>query len=542
MFNRYRSPFAGARLVAAALLVFSLAQGAALAQTPIYLATIGGPGTAVGQFDYPAGVAIDGTTGDIYVADARNNRIQKFDSDGRFLLAWGTLGWGPTAGDGAFNGPVGVALDSSGNVYVTDSGNNRVQKFTNTGTHMATWKPTDYNGLWIPAGIDLDAAGNVYVADSNNHRIVKFNSLGQMTPFAFYGDALRLNFPNGVAVDRRTGDVFVSDTENARVVKYDQFGRFVHAWGSLGSANGQFRNARALTVDAAGDVYVADTMNSRVQKFNSDGTFLIRIGSYGFGADQLMFPSGVAVSTTGNIYVSDSFHNRVQVFGIPPDADGDGVLGSVDNCPDVSNTDQANFDGDSLGDACDPDKDNDSAADTADNCLLLANPDQADADGDGAGDACDADDDNDTVLDGIDNCATVANASQVNTDGDGLGDACDPDDDNDGIGDVGDLCPLVAAPEGLDINADGCRDGVSLGITAVQAFLPSEPGYQSGLVTAMVAPLQAAQAALDRGNPITARHQLKAFIRQVEAQRGKALAGWQADILVTFANSLIGSL
>ncbi len=92
------------------------------------------------------------------------------------------------------------------------------------------------------------------------------------------------------------------------------------------------------------------------------------------------------------------------VEGNDTDADGDGVPDNTDNCPGLANTDQANHDGDTLGDACDPDDDNDGVADGSDNCPLVANQTQADTDNDGQGDACDSDDDNDGIADGSDNC------------------------------------------------------------------------------------------------------------------------------------------
>jgi hypothetical protein len=129
-----------------------------------------------------------------------------------------------------------------------------------------------------------------------------------------------------------------------------------------------------------------------------------------------------------------------------------------DNCPLVSNADQLNTDGDSLGDACDPDDDNDGVDDSTDNCPILANANQADNDGDGVGDACDADDDNDGVADAGDNCQFVANADQVNTDGDSQGNACDDDDDDDTIADSADNCSLVVNTDQANFDGDELGD------------------------------------------------------------------------------------
>ena len=130
------------------------------------------------------------------------------------------------------------------------------------------------------------------------------------------------------------------------------------------------------------------------------------------------------------------------------DADGDGVLDPVDNCPAIANTNQTDTDNDDEGDACDTDDDNDEVLDGADNCPLISNPDQEDVDSDGKGDACDSSNDSDTDSDGIgdllDNCPAVANSDQANNDNDASGDVCDTDDDNDAVLDNADNCPLIA--------------------------------------------------------------------------------------------------
>ena len=110
------------------------------------------------------------------MADTANNRVQKFTSTGTFVTSWGSYG----SGNGQFYNPYGIAVGSDGYIYVTDTNNNRIQKFTNTGTFVTTWG-TYGNGsgqFYYPYGIAVGSDGYVYVADSNNNRIQKFTNTG----------------------------------------------------------------------------------------------------------------------------------------------------------------------------------------------------------------------------------------------------------------------------------------------------------------------------------------------------------------------------
>lgn len=176
--------------------------------------------------------------------------------------------------------------------------------------------------------------------------------------------------------------------------------------------------------------------------------------------------------------------DRQECYGIY-DRDGDGIVDEQDNCPDVPNPDQADLDGDGVGDACDDDIDGDGIPNDQDNCPRVYNPDQADTDGDGVGDACTDDRDGDGIPDAEDNCPDTPNPDQADLDGDGVGDACDDDMDGDGIPNVKDNCPRVPNPEQADLDGDGvgdaCDDDIDGdGFANDVDRCPREPGPDQG--------------------------------------------------------------
>lgn len=265
-----------------------------------------------GMFETPYGVAADGS-GNVYVADTFNDRIQKFDAGGTFVTAWGSEG----SGNGEFAEPQGVAADAGGNVYVADTHNHRVQKFDASGRFVTAWgSQGDGNGQFsFPGGIAVDGGGNVYVADTFNHRIQKFDSSGAfLAVLGSYGtENGQFSGPMGVAVDGG-GNVYVADRNNQRIQKLDANGAFATAWGNYGSGYGEFSGPSGVAVDGNGNVYVADWGNSRIQKFDANGTFVTAWGINGNGSGELSYPIGVAADGSGNVYVTDTDNHRIQKF------------------------------------------------------------------------------------------------------------------------------------------------------------------------------------------------------------------------------------
>jgi hypothetical protein len=313
----------------------------------------GSYGSGDSQFNEPRSVAVD-SNGYVYVADTINHRIQKFDSFGGFLGWWGlddmgVTGWhGPAtgrtgsrgSGNGQFDDPWGVCVDSNDNIYVADKDNHRIQKFDSTGTHLATLGSYGSgNGQFNrPRGVAVDSVGNIYVADTNNHRIQKLNSFGgfilKWGSFGFSGAGV-FWFAGDVAVDSG-GNVYVADSFNDRIQKFNSNGIHLATLGSYGSGDDQFNTPWGVGVDSDDNMYVADTSNNRIKKYNSLGVFLgwwgydysgftgwhppgtLEIGRIGIFDGQFFFPSDMAVDSDGTIFVADSFMDRIQKIDLVP--------------------------------------------------------------------------------------------------------------------------------------------------------------------------------------------------------------------------------
>jgi len=285
-------------------------------------------GSEPGQLNAPRGLAV-AADGSIYVADSRNNRIQHFSEDGALLHQWGgftDISQGGGA-DGLFYEPWGVAVGPDGSVYVTDTWNHRVQKFTADGQFITKWgffgTAESPDAFWGPRGIAVDAQGRVYVADTGNKRIAIFTGDGQpVTQFGGQGyDAGLFDEPVGVAVDAE-GLVYVTDTWNQRIQVFspspsgDLFVPLsmwdVSAWYGQSLDNKPF-----IVVSGDGNVFVNDPEGYRILQFKADGTFVRTWGDPGSGMQGFGMPAGVALDEAGRLWVTDAINNAVMRFTLP---------------------------------------------------------------------------------------------------------------------------------------------------------------------------------------------------------------------------------
>src|SRR5262249_17519582 len=209
-----------------------------------------------------------------------NNRVQKFTPAGVFLAAVGSGG----SGNGQFSGPRGVAVSSSGTLYVADAGNNRVQEWAagEPPTFATSFTPGNIEGSFRePNAVALDPSGNIWVADSGHNRVLEFNSKREyVRQFGSEGSGEGQFKGIGGIATNSSADVYVSDRSD-RVQEFSPTGAFLRKWGSPGSGNGQFLDPTGIAVDSTGNVWVLDTLNYRVQEFSASGAYLSQFGSKG---------------------------------------------------------------------------------------------------------------------------------------------------------------------------------------------------------------------------------------------------------------------
>jgi tripartite motif-containing protein 71 len=305
-----------------------------------YAFEFGSYGTGEGQFRSPMSEAFDGS-GNLWVVDSGNDRVEEFSASGTLIRKFGTEG----TGGGQFKSPWGIAINkSTGNVYVSDVTNNRVEEFSSGGTFLRTWGfDVNSGGKEVfevctsgcvagksgagegqfnkPQGIAVDATGNVWVVDEQNSRVEKFGEEGKyLSKFGSHGaENGQMHEPAGIAIS--DGNLYVAEYANSRVQEFSFSGVYINQFGSKGTGSGQFEGAEGIAVDpVSGDLYVTDDGNSRVEQFSAAGVFLDAFGIKGSGNGQLNEPEGIAVNAVGAIFVADTKNNRVSIWEPIPQA------------------------------------------------------------------------------------------------------------------------------------------------------------------------------------------------------------------------------
>jgi sugar lactone lactonase YvrE/4-amino-4-deoxy-L-arabinose transferase-like glycosyltransferase len=288
---------------------------------------IGTTGTQPGQFQNPRDVALapDGT---MYISDTSNNRIQHLAADGSVLQVWGSyadISKG-TAPGGTFYEPWGIVVGQDGSVYVADTWNHRIQKFTSDGEFLNMW---GYFGqadtpfaIWGPRDIAIDEIGNLFVTDTGNKRIVIYDPDGNyINQFGSVGlEAGNFDEPVGIAVDKE-GLVYIADTWNQRiqVMVADASGSYLPLinWEVVGWYGQSLDNKPYLAVDNNGNLFTTDPEGYRILHFTNTGTFIDYFGDFGTDPKTFTLPTGIITDDAGGLWITDAGNGRIMHFTLP---------------------------------------------------------------------------------------------------------------------------------------------------------------------------------------------------------------------------------
>jgi DNA-binding beta-propeller fold protein YncE len=284
-------------------------------------------GSAAGELIEPRGIHIaqDGT---IFVADSNNNRIQQFSQTGDFLNSWGTFASileGEAPG-GTLNQPWGVVTGKDGSIYIADTFNHRIQKFSSNGGFIKSLgifaQGTSPDTIWGPRGITIDQKGNVIIADTGNKRVVIYDKdLNYITQFGGAGfEAGQFDEPVGVDVSD-SGVIAVADTWNRRVqlfspdasgLNYTQTGEFeVDGWYGQSLDNKPF-----LAFSPKGTLFVTDPEGGRILEFSISGELIQGWQDLSVSPEVISRPYGLDFDSQGNLWVSDAAMNVIMVFNV----------------------------------------------------------------------------------------------------------------------------------------------------------------------------------------------------------------------------------
>jgi DNA-binding beta-propeller fold protein YncE len=260
--------------------------------------------------DRPTGIAVD-FQGNIFIADTGNDRVVKCDGQGRFLAETGGFG----SGAGEFNRPTYMATDNGLNLYVVDAQNQRIQRLDRNLNFISTiqiGEDQDFPGLGLPEGIALTPSGEMMISDTEGDLLIQLSSLTEYkTAYGGFGEMEGgLRDPLGVHVDRN-GQVYVADSRNDRVAVFDQFGNFLRSLGEK-----VLNGPAGVTVGRDGSVCVANAGGNSLAVLGPEGDLIAEYGKLEQGMMSLSGPTDLEFGPEGKLFLVDSGNHRVVVFEV----------------------------------------------------------------------------------------------------------------------------------------------------------------------------------------------------------------------------------
>jgi YD repeat-containing protein len=303
-----------------------------------FVSAYGSAGTGDLEFSAPFGIAVDPVTGQLYISDSGNNRIEVVTVAGKFVEA---IGWGvkdgkeeletcetackaglPGAGNGEFDDPTGLTFSSGGYLWVTDTKNNRVEEISPEDKYMSQFgtKGSGNGQLSEPTGIASDE-GEFYVVDYGNDRVEEFSPSGTyLSQFGSKGSGERqFNYPVSIVANATSGDLYISDTGNSRLQEWTPAGKFLTEIGRYGTEAGELSYPTGMALEH-NKLYAADQDNNRISQWNAQPeggarmNYANQFGSAGSGNGEFSYPIGDAIDGHGNVWVSDYDNNRIEEF------------------------------------------------------------------------------------------------------------------------------------------------------------------------------------------------------------------------------------
>ena len=286
-----------------------------------------------GHFSFPQNLATD-ENGNVYVTDLGNKRVQKFSNDGIFLSAWGSSG----SGSGQFHSPAGIT-EFNGTLFVVDSQLHRIQTFDLKGNFITKWGETgaSQGQFLLPNGIAAGVNGTIYVVDTGNQRIQKFTQNGTyISEFGESGtEAGKFITPVGIAVDRQE-NVYVTDPGKNKILKFDSDGILLQTYGP--NFAGLAIMPQGLEINPSGNIYVTDSTHNRILLISQEGYTLSTWGSMGIANGQFKMPKDIALDNNGFLYVVDENGHRIQKFGSPDSIQPSSQTSSTEQSSQSSST------------------------------------------------------------------------------------------------------------------------------------------------------------------------------------------------------------